>query len=707
MASYWRLKTVEEFELEASTKSKETRRYIFNCLDDIAQVHLPRDLDEIDSMVERCDRQEFVDILKLMLSMDQERRLTPSGGLEHKFIKMNHLGGLGRTKYFQVSEQRMLVCYRGTNGRASSSYSLRAVNNVSDLNTSMSASITASTQSHHNLMAAPLLAAANALSSGTVGSSSHNSQLRNVASGASIGQSNRQIGANGGADFSNLFHHYQALTNGQLTTNVAAAAAPYICQPLVTTVLPYTRQTQQFNSLTNFAATNAAAAQPQAALISQYIPIASFVDPLLAAAAAAASSNGVNGTNASVNVSSAQHHHLQQSASTIGGNQCVVSAAQMPSNWNCSSSNTQNPSAFAVAANNPLFPWAIAAAAQQAALLPPPTHQPNTNGGNDLFLSQNAAAAASHARQLAATAAFLQQFPHLFQAASSNTFPQQAAVHQQNAAAAAVAAKNYSHQLQILAQVQQQQQEESAAQVLNGIHPTASMNNQQPQQLQQQAAAYAKLKNDSLQQLMQNSANENYVDRQNLEHVHQQHEHALKNSVNHSNIMNSSFSSNNGTVDSTCTSSNLPTSTASSSARKPSNARCAIVRPQPHAQPSQVIQQQQFNQSQRHQQQVANATAAFLLQQQQQAVDNLSTNTNNSGNPFFSVVDASGADQTIVGNNNNYAPFGSSNRANNSTNTALNPTNPAMLAHMLDLTNAASIYSENNNGGYSNTSSYL
>jgi len=38
MASYWRLKTVDEFEMEVSTKSKETRRYIFNCLDDIAQV---------------------------------------------------------------------------------------------------------------------------------------------------------------------------------------------------------------------------------------------------------------------------------------------------------------------------------------------------------------------------------------------------------------------------------------------------------------------------------------------------------------------------------------------------------------------------------------------------------------------------------------------------------------------------------------------
>ena len=103
----------------------------------------------------------------------------------------------------------------------------------------------------------------------------------------------------------------------------------------------------------------------------------------------------------------------------------------------------QNPAAIAVAANNPLFPWAIAAAAQQAqatALLP--------NTANELFITQqNAAAAALQARQMAATAAALQQFPHLFQPA----LPLQQTA-QQNAAA-----KNYSQQLQLLAQVQQQQ----------------------------------------------------------------------------------------------------------------------------------------------------------------------------------------------------------------------------------------------------------
>ncbi|GBO35149.1 Homeodomain-interacting protein kinase 2, partial [Araneus ventricosus] len=34
---FWRLKTPEEHEAETNIKSKEARKYIFNCLDDMAQ----------------------------------------------------------------------------------------------------------------------------------------------------------------------------------------------------------------------------------------------------------------------------------------------------------------------------------------------------------------------------------------------------------------------------------------------------------------------------------------------------------------------------------------------------------------------------------------------------------------------------------------------------------------------------------------------
>jgi homeodomain interacting protein kinase len=59
---------------------------------------MPTDLDGVDMLCEKLDRQEFVDILKRMLSMDQERRLTPAEGLQHHFVHMNHILDYGRTK---------------------------------------------------------------------------------------------------------------------------------------------------------------------------------------------------------------------------------------------------------------------------------------------------------------------------------------------------------------------------------------------------------------------------------------------------------------------------------------------------------------------------------------------------------------------------------------------------------------------------------
>lgn len=47
--THYRIKTAEEFEADTSTKSKETRKYVFNCIDDIIGLHMPQ-LDSIDTM---------------------------------------------------------------------------------------------------------------------------------------------------------------------------------------------------------------------------------------------------------------------------------------------------------------------------------------------------------------------------------------------------------------------------------------------------------------------------------------------------------------------------------------------------------------------------------------------------------------------------------------------------------------------------------
>ncbi|CDW58270.1 Pkinase domain containing protein [Trichuris trichiura] len=88
---YWRLKSVEEHEQESGVKCKETRKYVFNCLEDISQVNYPVDLEGVDLLCERIDRHEFTDFLCKMLAVDQERRLTPSDGLQHPFIQLTRL----------------------------------------------------------------------------------------------------------------------------------------------------------------------------------------------------------------------------------------------------------------------------------------------------------------------------------------------------------------------------------------------------------------------------------------------------------------------------------------------------------------------------------------------------------------------------------------------------------------------------------------
>ncbi|KFD68083.1 hypothetical protein M514_03420 [Trichuris suis] len=138
---YWRLKSVEEHEQESGVKCKETRKYVFNCLEDISQtdcsvslvslcciilimspdlqVNYPVDLEGVDLLCERIDRHEFTDFLCKMLAVDQERRLTPSDGLQHPFIQLTRLLDYSSCNYVQISAQKMEVCTkrRSTNSR--------------------------------------------------------------------------------------------------------------------------------------------------------------------------------------------------------------------------------------------------------------------------------------------------------------------------------------------------------------------------------------------------------------------------------------------------------------------------------------------------------------------------------------------------------------------------------------------------------------
>lgn len=108
------LQTPAEPEAEMGIKSKEARKYIFNCLDDMMQVRtasaargarerprppLPRSaaqvntttLEGTDILAEKADRREFIDLLKKMLTLDADKRTTPTKTLNHPFVTMTHL----------------------------------------------------------------------------------------------------------------------------------------------------------------------------------------------------------------------------------------------------------------------------------------------------------------------------------------------------------------------------------------------------------------------------------------------------------------------------------------------------------------------------------------------------------------------------------------------------------------------------------------
>ncbi|XP_067244723.1 homeodomain-interacting protein kinase 1 isoform X6 [Chanodichthys erythropterus] len=108
----WRLKTPSEHESEMGIKSKEARKYIFNCLDDMMQVNLPTHLEGTDMLAEKADRRELIDLLKRMLRLDADKRITPTKTLAHPFVTMSHLLNFPHSSHVKSCFQNMDICKR-------------------------------------------------------------------------------------------------------------------------------------------------------------------------------------------------------------------------------------------------------------------------------------------------------------------------------------------------------------------------------------------------------------------------------------------------------------------------------------------------------------------------------------------------------------------------------------------------------------------
>ncbi|XP_066556580.1 homeodomain-interacting protein kinase 3a isoform X2 [Amia ocellicauda] len=111
----WRLKTTEEHETETGMKSKEARKYIFGCLDDIAHVNMVMDLEGSDLLAEKADRREFVSLLKKMLLIDADKRITPAETMSHPFVTMQHLLDFPHSNHVKSCFHIMDVCRSRSN----------------------------------------------------------------------------------------------------------------------------------------------------------------------------------------------------------------------------------------------------------------------------------------------------------------------------------------------------------------------------------------------------------------------------------------------------------------------------------------------------------------------------------------------------------------------------------------------------------------
>ncbi|KAM8892681.1 homeodomain-interacting protein kinase 3-like isoform 3-T3 [Spinachia spinachia] len=107
----WRLKTTEEHEKETGLKSKEARKYIFSCLDDIAHVNVVLSPDGTAMQAEKADRREFVSLLRSMLLINAEDRTVPASVLCHPFLTMTHLLDFPHSQHVQSAFSIMDMCH--------------------------------------------------------------------------------------------------------------------------------------------------------------------------------------------------------------------------------------------------------------------------------------------------------------------------------------------------------------------------------------------------------------------------------------------------------------------------------------------------------------------------------------------------------------------------------------------------------------------
>ncbi|XP_051920125.1 homeodomain-interacting protein kinase 2-like isoform X2 [Hippocampus zosterae] len=108
----WRLMTEREYQDKTGMRP-DSLPWSFKCLDDLVRLK-----PEVGEPVELEDREAFVDLLKCLLQMDPERRITPEDALKHPFLTMSHLSQhKGASSYVTDSFNKMKFCPTSTSAK--------------------------------------------------------------------------------------------------------------------------------------------------------------------------------------------------------------------------------------------------------------------------------------------------------------------------------------------------------------------------------------------------------------------------------------------------------------------------------------------------------------------------------------------------------------------------------------------------------------
>ncbi|XP_006800123.2 homeodomain-interacting protein kinase 1-like isoform X2 [Neolamprologus brichardi] len=89
--STWKLKTPEQFVSETGIKFTEKRMMKLTSLDDLKNLWFTRHQNYTSKSAEICDLLVFIELLKGMLQLDPEKRMTPSQVLQHDFTTLRHI----------------------------------------------------------------------------------------------------------------------------------------------------------------------------------------------------------------------------------------------------------------------------------------------------------------------------------------------------------------------------------------------------------------------------------------------------------------------------------------------------------------------------------------------------------------------------------------------------------------------------------------